>query len=123
VDVAATDVVEVDVEDRPDAQPAQVGPGGVHVVDLEDRHVAAAPAVPIQVTSGRRAATGGQRCHDLQEGVADRHDAVAQPEPVDGRIVERCAQPQLTCPCGDDRVPVPRRNHRLPQPKCLHACP
>src|SRR5207249_2631436 len=77
----ARDVVEVDLPDDADPHLPHPLARGVEVVDLEDDHVAAVAAVPLEVPPGRGPLL--DRRDDLEEGVAEREDGVAQAELAD----------------------------------------
>jgi hypothetical protein len=115
VHVAGTDVVEVDVEDPPQPAAVDVRTGVVHVLDLEDGHVAAVAAHPLHEPLGRAAVTGHQGRDHLQERVAHREDGVVQPERVDPWIVERLAEAQLPGPRRHHLVAIGGRHHGLAQ--------
>ena len=86
----AADVGQVDAPDRPDPELLEQAEAVVEVVDLEDRHVAAVAAAPVEQPAGRRAVLG-RRDH-LEELVTDRHQGVVQAERGDAGIAEADVQ-------------------------------
>jgi hypothetical protein len=93
VQVGGGHVVVVALGHGADAELGDARPGGAHVVDLEDGHVAAIAAAPLEVAACRRPLLHGS--DDLEERVADGEHAVLEAEDVDARIVERVLQTEL----------------------------
>jgi hypothetical protein len=86
VEVRVADVVQVDPPDDAHAERGDAAAVVVEPIRLQHHHVAAVAAAPVEeATRGRRR---GDRRHDLEERVADRHDGVDEPELPDARVAE-----------------------------------
>src|SRR5690349_23369119 len=85
----ARDVRQVGRPDHPHAESRQPRAGRRQVGDLEDRHVAAVAAAPLQIPAGRGARL--YRGHHLDERVPGREHRVGQPEPPHTRVVKGLA--------------------------------
>ena len=83
------DVIQLDVEDLPDARSTRALARGSQVLDLHQRHVAAdRRSGPLQL-SRRRAGAGRLQVHrgdDLKKGVPDREHRVRQAEMSDAGV-------------------------------------
>ena len=108
------DVVELDLEDLPNAQLAGPRPGGLDVTDLEHEHVAAVAAAPLDPPPGCGVLGDGR--DNLEEGVAEREDGVAKAEMGDVRVGERLVEVELGSQAPGDGVEVPCRQDRLAKP-------
>ena len=111
VEVHLGDVLELDVEHFADPERSGAFARRRQVVDLQHRHVAAVAAAALELPAGGRAV--GDRGDELEEGVADREDGVAEAEVADRRIAEGLAERQLRPQSINRRVEVRHGDHGL----------